>query len=531
LDGKLTTALTKNLKYKKGTTLSLFLFFCSFLQSQIPGIIDVNTGKKSNFGFELMASVLPPANIRQAPGNFKLKSRIQSSYDVGINYIRKFEKKWSISAGLHFTVGKWNYFRIVPGAVTGSSNDLYLEFKELWGSFRLPLMAEKQIRISHKNFSMKAGLSLHYSGLMADLEIGSSTFSSNPFKLNAEFPAYKKPWLSLLMGFSRDIVLKNNNLISAGLLADISRTWFLKGNYRIYINNRLEESGIYKINGTSLGISLRYTWTGANKLLVKRKLLLIPKGQAIKKFSKKELLGNYVFKGNHFLFDFSWLSVFGARLKQEMGNYPVKTSAYPGILVALRYSINRGLKNSIVTGAEMSIRGYNLKISVNKNDFSPPLKNDFSINSLSSVGMILSVPVSYESRFFTRQASYFYSDAGLKLNFSLGYDSESSSVYLPDINNQYKYISGTDLVSNNDQRPWISFPLSTGYSWLLKNNNLVAFGLSGEISFTKYVNGRYEILVPNKHTGGRYFATGSYLGLNFRYVFTNANNRIRKVFN
>jgi len=55
--------------------------------------------------------------------------------------------------------------------------------------------------------------------------------------------------------------------------------------------------------------------------------------------------------------------------------------------------------------------------------------------------------------------------------------------------------------------------------------------ICSNVSFTNYVNGRYYIDIPNQPlTEGNYSSTGSFVGLSFNYVFTNANYRIRKAY-
>ncbi|MDZ4792930.1 MAG: hypothetical protein SGI83_01500 [Bacteroidota bacterium] len=99
------------------------------------------------------------------------------------------------------------------------------------------------------------------------------------------------------------------------------------------------------------------------------------------------------------------------------------------------------------------------------------------------------------------------------------------------MNNGFYNAGGTDVYANNDAKPWVSFPLNAGHSWLLKNNNLLQLAICSNISFTKYVNGTYQIIIPGKPlTEGKYSSTGSFIGLSINYVFTNANYRIRMAY-
>ncbi len=96
-------------------------------------------------------------------------------------------------------------------------------------------------------------------------------------------------------------------------------------------------------------------------------------------------------------------------------------------------------------------------------------------------------------------------------------------------NNGFYDAGGVYVYANNDAKPWVSFPFNAGHAWLLKNNNLFQLSICTNFSFTKYVDGTYEIDIPGRSlTQGRYSSTGSFIGLSMNYVFTSANYRIRK---
>ena len=113
----------------------------------------------------------------------------------------------------------------------------------------------------------------------------------------------------------------------------------------------------------------------------------------------------------------------------------------------------------------------------------------------------------------------------------LGADLDIYSIALSNTANGIYRVGGVNVYSNNDAQPWISFPINIGHAWLAKNNNLLQLAICSNISFTKYVYGRYHIDIPNQpFTEGDYSSTGSFIGLSFNYVFTNANYRIRKAY-
>jgi hypothetical protein len=493
--------------------------------------------KKSNLGIEATASILPNAKIMKVEGKYKLKSMLQSSYDLGLNYRYNVNHYTTLITGLHLIIGKRNFFLNVPSEdFTPTMNGLGLiEDKELWGSFRIPLLIEKRLKPDKKNgIIIRTGLNLRYSGLMSDESYGTTTFdSSNLYNFHAELSARNngKPWITFLGGVCKSFVLDNRNILSIGLQADISTTYFLKSAYEIDIPYQPFSRGTYKISGSGIGLSVQYIFTGTNKQLVKSQKKRRDQDTVLaNQFKRADILKNYVFKGNHFQFNFAWLYTLKARLKNTSGNYPVSTSAARGLLLSFKYQVNFNNKYSLITGPEAMLAGRNLKASFSKNDFSPPLVSDYYTKGLVQ-DMILSLPLITEKRWLYAHNKFFFADAGIRLNFSLGADYDGYSVYVKNTLNGFYNAGGVDVNANNDAKPWLSFPINAGHSWLAKNNNLLQLAICSNISFTKYVDGTYQINIPNQSlTEGKYSSTGSFIGLSFNYVFTNANYRIRKAY-
>ena len=497
------------------------------------------TFKKAFFAVEATVSLLPKAKITTLEGNYKLQSHLQSAYDLGINYLRYINEKWNLSTGFHFIVGKRNFFVHIPQSDLTNSNPygLLIEEKELWGSFRIPLLIEKKLSAKLNPFYIKAGLNFRYSGLMSEESFGVTRIEPNNQRtdvFNAEISARNngKPWITFLGGLSKSILLENKNILSFGVHADISTSYFLKCNYQITIPNQPVTSGTYEINGSSLGLSVQYTFTGSNKQIVKPIKIAKATDPAKKdnELKKENILEKHVFKGNHIQFNFALLSTFKAQLNEISGNHPVSSSATAGLLLSFKYQVNFDAKHSLITGPEAALLGRNFNTSFSKNDFSPPLVSDYNTKGSSTMqDLVLSLPVMLEKRWLYSNSKFLFADAGVRLNFSLGADLDIYSIYLQNINNGYYNAGQVDVYSNNNAKPWISFPINVGHAWLLKNNNLLQLSICSNISFTKYVNGKYHIDIPNQPlTEGHYSSTGSFIGLSLNYVFTNANYHIRK---
>jgi hypothetical protein len=250
-----------------------------------------------------------------------------------------------------------------------------------------------------------------------------------------------------------------------------------------------------------------------------------------KRLHRENFLTDFVFTGNHIQFNFSTLSVLKARLQNETGSHPVNTKAALGLALGFKYQINFNNEYSLIFGPEAVLSGRNFFTAFNKNDFSPPLIDDFEIKGINSYDgvVIFKLPVLAEKRWLYNNTKYLFAGAGACLNVSTGGDFEIGSITLINTNNGFYDAGGVDVYANNDAKPWVSFPLNAGHAWLLKNNNVIQLSICANISFTKYVNGTYYIDIPNKPiTQGRYSSTGSFIGLSMNYVFTSANYRIRK---
>ena len=247
--------------------------------------------------------------------------------------------------------------------------------------------------------------------------------------------------------------------------------------------------------------------------------------------NRKSFLKDFVFKGNHIQFNFSPLSDFKANLEETEGNYPVNATATPGLLLGFKYEINFNNEYGLIIGPEAGLVGRNFNAAFNKNDFSPPLVKDYRFHGIDSylADLILSFPVLFEKRMLYADTRYFFANAGLLFNISTSADFDDFEMFVMDVNNNFYNVASIDVYANNDATPWISIPVNAGHAWLLKNNNVMQLAITANISFTKYVNGTYEVDTPNKPLAeGRYSSTGSYIGLSMNYIFTNANYRIRK---
>lgn len=261
-----------------------FLLLCLLLHNFSSNAQTISVNKKlrkrSMFSIELIPAVLPKASITLEGAGYRLNSHLQSSYDLGFNGIRPLKNNFSFIYGVHFVLGKFNFFKNIPAADFLPSyqitSDYLIEFKDLWFNLRLPVLIEREFNAGKRNsFGLQVGLSLRYSGMMiGDYsygEIRSDFNSSYVTIIQMDYTMHNKykPWLTCLAGYSKSFVLDNKNIIKAALQADISTNNFFKGDYRVVIPGKPSSPGTYKVSGTSLGLSLQYVFTGYNKRKVK----------------------------------------------------------------------------------------------------------------------------------------------------------------------------------------------------------------------------------------------------------------------
>lgn len=219
-----------------------------------------------------------------------------------------------------------------------------------------------------------------------------------------------------------------------------------------------------------------------------------------------------------------------ASINKETGQYTVKSSPQPfwEAGIDFRGKLNKSL--FLIAGLRGIASGRNAVFNAPMSEINPygyrepypPLKiNEFDFG--------ISIPLLVERKWQTKKYKSTYIQAGLTFRYSLGFDSDDYGNVFTDTNHQEIDVFSMELNSNNHKKLWISYNLGGGYSWILKNYNILKAGVLANISFTKFVNGTYQINIPGKPlTEGTYGVTGSYIGLSVSYGFTGTNKRMTR---
>jgi hypothetical protein len=270
--------------------IMLFLSFPFFIKAQKSikefntvdsGFLSIpNKGFYNNVSIFLSSSVLPKANIHTKEGDYHLNSKLSSNFGVGINYTIRNGATLAFQSGIHFNVLVNNYYLLIPDSDLGgyiSTNGFpQIDINDAYARLTLP------VRIIHdlyKNdryvWNVNGGINIHYNGFLVDRGISVSLADSNyqyTRIFSSEFDGANKgkPWLSYVLSSSVAFNLKNKDQIRVLLIADLSTTNFLKGEYQITIPNKPVTLGTYSITGSSLGLSVEYVFTGYNRRYARR---------------------------------------------------------------------------------------------------------------------------------------------------------------------------------------------------------------------------------------------------------------------
>ena len=192
------------------------------------------------------------------------------------------------------------------------------------------------------------------------------------------------------------------------------------------------------------------------------------------------------------------------------------------------YNINKSY--SVIFGLHGGATGRNFLLYLSKDDFQPPTGfDDFYDGGVSrDMAFYISVPLWLERRWIHNKHSAWNIDLGVNLRFVPADSEEGFAGYIVD-NGQWLQDLDMRLHLGNNGKPWLNYNVAGGYSMILKNYNLLKINIVANLSFTKFVNGTYKILVRGQpDTEGTYGVTGTALGLSASYIFTGAKKRMAK---
>jgi len=248
----------------------LLCIFAGFIQNGACQNLIKN--KQKHISFEIAAGMLPQVSIDNSVSKYKLRSYIQSCYDIGFNYHYYIKRNFAIITGLHFMAGKTNYFaNLSPADVFDYNGQRIVEEKDLWEELRIPLFFEKKIYSQKWNgWLINAGFNLHYSGINQDLETVTYILDPNN-RLRQIFNSYtifsnnKNIWVTCIAGAGKNFIFRKRHMLSVHVKADISNTNFLKGTWSFTVPNQPKTTGTYKVTGSAAILSIQYFFNRNSK--------------------------------------------------------------------------------------------------------------------------------------------------------------------------------------------------------------------------------------------------------------------------
>lgn len=236
---------------------------------------------RHHFSLQLQGGLSQKAGINRYTDAYQTGSHTQLYFETGLQRQLNISRRFSLQFGAAAAFIIRNFeFRIPGQAFNPPFDDEVFDNKGTSRSLsvvlRLPLLAE--YRFFHRPdayWAPQAGISLVYAFLNEEEHI------YNILLNNGQQVRYlymllapnndRKPFLNYHAGLSHNRILRNHNILSFRLLAGLSFTRFVKGNYFFTIPGQPDVSGAYSVKGSYLSIGAHYTFTGLRTLLKKER--------------------------------------------------------------------------------------------------------------------------------------------------------------------------------------------------------------------------------------------------------------------
>lgn len=240
--------------------------------------IDKVLFSKGYVGFSLITQWVQKANTKHIQGPYKLGASNTSGVELGLNYYRNFNKKYTLVTGIHAGASGRTHklfirgndftpplsYDVEHGPQLTRIFDLYLS---------VPVWLQRNWVVKHNRWwYARAGINIRY---FPD-EISESSFFSilgdniqriRVLEIDLEIFQNFTPWVNYNIGGGHTWLLRNNNLLQVGLLANFSATELAAGEYFITVPGKPLSRGEYGSKMSYLGLSLNYIFTRVNRKL------------------------------------------------------------------------------------------------------------------------------------------------------------------------------------------------------------------------------------------------------------------------
>jgi hypothetical protein len=233
-----------------------------------------------------------------------------------------------------------------------------------------------------------------------------------------------------------------------------------------------------------------------------------------------------IFAKRHFGFSITSALIYKADVTRNIDKYWIHSTPLVGFEAGWSSYSHFDKKHSIIIGIFFGAFARNLNYEIPGSEFSPPSNTKVTTNGAASREFDFngSLPIIFEKRWFLKSYNFCNVDIGFVLRYSPKvYETEYDTWN----GNSFFYM---ELYTNPHQTIWINYEALAGYSWILRNKNILKLNFVANISFTSYGKGNYQFTLPNQPVvNGNYEVKGSYVGLSFGYVLTKANKLSKKI--
>lgn len=219
-----------------------------------------------------------------------------------------------------------------------------------------------------------------------------------------------------------------------------------------------------------------------------------------------------------------------ADIRTKEGTYNLNSKLNSNYGIGVNYTIRKRTPLAISSGLHMNVLLSNFHLHIPDQDLNGYISsNGFPQIEITEAYLRLALSFRVIHDFRKDDRNILSINAGANLNYTGFFVDRSIGVFLADTNYQFTKIFSGDFKSNNRGKPWLSYVLGASKVFNLTNSDKLKIQLFGELSTTPFLNGDYQITVPNKPiTIGMYSITGSCMGLSVEYVFTGYNRRFVK---
>jgi hypothetical protein len=258
---------------------ALLPFFLNAQRNGEPGEVNDFVFARNHFSVAIVGGMAVKAAITADPYKYKLGSSNQVAFGGGINYHQNFSRKLSLITGLHMIapVRNMEYYISKDEFSPPMPYDLFHNkgiSQTVVFLLRVPLILERRWFYGNNNYTYaSAGVSLNYTPLQEEEEVHIAVDVNNQprryFYMLLQPNNNNKPWLNYHIGGGHAWMLKNKNFISAGIIANLSFTRFINGNFTMEVPGQPVVNGHYSFKGSYAGLTVCYIYTGVKKRLRK----------------------------------------------------------------------------------------------------------------------------------------------------------------------------------------------------------------------------------------------------------------------